>query len=154
MADDRHPLTAALKMGFRKVRHFAEKALRPSRISLQTGRHGTEADTAKPVAQRAQITVSAPLLCAGITTWSSLRHWKVGNGANLAVIGLGGLGHMALKLGRRSARTSSWSRGRRAREHDARRLGADSIVLSTDSAQMAAVSGKFDLIIDTVPSVI
>ena len=96
---------------------------------------------------------AAPLLCAGITTWSPLRHWKVGKGANLAVVGLGGLGHMALKLGKAlGAHVTLFTRSP-GKEGDARRLGADRVVLSTDAKQMDAVSGQFDLIIDTVPYV-
>ena len=96
---------------------------------------------------------AAPLLCAGITTWSPLRHWKAGKGSKVAVIGLGGLGHMALKLAKAlGAHVTLFTRSP-GKEADARRLGADSIVLSSDAAQMAAVTGRFDLIIDTVPYV-
>jgi len=94
---------------------------------------------------------AAPLLCAGITTWSPLRHWKVGRDTRLAVVGLGGLGHMALKLGKvLGAHVTLFTRSP-GKEEDARRLGADRIVVSTDGAQMEAVKGAFDLIIDTVP---
>src|SRR5262249_31095494 len=68
MADDRHPLSAALKVDFREFPHFVEKRLRPSPLSVQTGRHRTVADAAKPVAQRAQVTVSA------IQPWQD-EHW-------------------------------------------------------------------------------
>ena len=96
---------------------------------------------------------AAPLLCAGITTWSPLRHWKVGKGSKVAVVGLGGLGHMALKLAKAlGAEVTLFTRSP-GKEQDARRLGADNIVLSTDAGQMAAVTSHFDLIIDTVPSV-
>lgn len=96
---------------------------------------------------------AAPLLCAGITTWSPLRHWKVGKGSKVAVVGLGGLGHMALKLANAlGAEVTLFTRSP-SKEADARRLGAHHIVLSTDDAQMAAVKGQFDLIIDTVPYV-
>ncbi|HOW77193.1 MAG TPA: NAD(P)-dependent alcohol dehydrogenase [Candidatus Competibacteraceae bacterium] len=96
---------------------------------------------------------AAPLLCAGITTWSPLRHWKIGKGSQVAVIGLGGLGHMALKLASAlDADVTLFTRSP-GKEQDARRLGADSIVLSTDEGQMTAVKGQFDLIIDTVPYV-
>ena len=96
---------------------------------------------------------AAPLLCAGITTWSPLRHWKVGKGSNVAAIGLGGLGHMALKLAKAlGAHVTLFTRSP-GKEQDARRLGADSVVLSTDEGQMAAVKGRFELIIDTVPYV-
>jgi uncharacterized zinc-type alcohol dehydrogenase-like protein len=96
---------------------------------------------------------AAPLLCAGITTWSPLRHWKVNENSKVAVIGLGGLGHMALKFARAmSADVSLFTRSP-SKEEDARRLGAHRIVLSGDEEQMAAAKGQFDLIIDTVPDV-
>lgn len=94
---------------------------------------------------------AAPLLCAGITTWSPLRHWKVGPGTRLGVVGLGGLGHMALKLGKAlGAEVTLFTRSP-GKEADARQLGADHIILSTDKAQMKAARASFDLIIDTVP---
>ena len=96
---------------------------------------------------------AAPLLCAGITTWSPLRHWKVGKGSKVAVIGLGGLGHMALKLAKAlGAHVTLFTRSP-GKEADARRLGAETIVISTDKAQMKAVKGTLDLIVDTVPYV-
>jgi alcohol dehydrogenase (NADP+) len=96
---------------------------------------------------------AAPLLCAGITTWSPLRHWKTGKDSKVAVVGLGGLGHMAIKLAHAlGAHVALFTRSP-GKSEDARRLGADEIVLSTDETQMAGVLGKFDLIIDTVPYV-
>lgn len=93
----------------------------------------------------------APLLCAGITTWSPLRHWKVTKDSQVAVIGLGGLGHMGLKLAKAlGAQVTLFTRSP-GKETDARRLGADEIVISTNKAEMDTVKGKFDLIIDTVP---
>jgi uncharacterized zinc-type alcohol dehydrogenase-like protein len=94
---------------------------------------------------------AAPLLCAGITTWSPLRHWKIGEGSQLAVVGLGGLGHMALKLARALGAEATLFTRSPGKEDDARRLGARHVVLSTDDAQLAAVKNRFDLIIDTVP---
>ncbi len=94
---------------------------------------------------------TAPLLCAGITTWSPLRHWKVGKGSKVAVVGLGGLGHMALKLAKALGANVTLFTRTPGKEKDARRLGADTVVLSTDKGQMAAVNGRFELIIDTVP---
>jgi alcohol dehydrogenase (NADP+) len=95
---------------------------------------------------------AAPLLCAGITTWSPLRHWNVGAGSKVAVVGLGGLGHMALKLAKAlGAEVTLFTRSP-GKEADARRLGADHIVLSTEPEAMDAVKAQFDLIIDTVPT--
>ncbi|MCX6303744.1 MAG: NAD(P)-dependent alcohol dehydrogenase [Bacteroidetes bacterium] len=95
----------------------------------------------------------APLLCAGITTWSPLRHWKVGKGTKVAVVGLGGLGHMAIKLAKGlGAEVTLFSRTP-DKKQDALDLGANEVIISTDNAQMKSVNGKFDLIIDTVPSV-
>lgn len=93
----------------------------------------------------------APLLCAGITTWSPLRHWKVGPQSKVAVVGLGGLGHMAIKLAHAlGAEVTLFTRSA-SKEADAKVLGADHIVLSTDEKQMKAARNQFDLIIDTVP---
>ncbi|HUW52893.1 MAG TPA: NAD(P)-dependent alcohol dehydrogenase [Rhodanobacter sp.] len=94
---------------------------------------------------------AAPLLCAGITTWSPLRHWKVGKGSKVAVVGLGGLGHMGLKFAKAlGAEVTLFTRSP-GKESEARRLGADHVVLSTDPAQMQAVAAQFDFILDTVP---
>lgn len=96
---------------------------------------------------------AAPLLCAGITTWSPLRHWKVKKGDKVAVVGLGGLGHMAIKLAKAlGAHVTLFSRSPE-KEKDAKDLGADAVVISTDEKQMSSVNATFDLIIDTVPYV-
>ena len=93
----------------------------------------------------------APLLCAGITTWSPLKHWNVGKASKVAVVGLGGLGHMAIKLAKGlGAEVTLFSRTP-DKIQDAKELGADYVVISTDENQMKSVRGKFDLIIDTVP---
>jgi len=94
---------------------------------------------------------AAPLLCAGITTWSPLRHWQVGKGSKVAVIGLGGLGHMALKLAKGLGADVALFTRSPGKERDAHRLGANQVVISTDREQMAGEKGRFDLIVDTVP---
>ncbi len=96
---------------------------------------------------------AAPLLCAGITTWSPLKNAKVGPGSKVAVVGLGGLGHMAIKLAHAMGAEVTLLTRSPGKEEDARRLGADRVVISTDAAQMATVAGHFDLIVDTVPYV-
>jgi uncharacterized zinc-type alcohol dehydrogenase-like protein len=93
----------------------------------------------------------APVLCAGITTWSPLRHWKVGKDSKVAVVGLGGLGHMAIKLADAlGAHVTLFSRSAN-KTQDALKLGADRVVMSTDEKQMESVQNNFDVIIDTVP---
>lgn len=93
----------------------------------------------------------APLLCAGVTTWSPLKHWNVKEGSKVAVVGLGGLGHMAIKLAKGlGAEVTLFSRSP-DKIQDALDLGANAVVISTYENEMEAVKGKFDLIIDTVP---
>ncbi len=95
----------------------------------------------------------APLLCAGITTWSPLRHWNVSKDSKVAVVGLGGLGHMAIKLAKGLGADVTLFSRTPGKKHDAFGLGADHVVISTDEEQMESVQGSFDLIIDTVPYV-
>ena len=92
----------------------------------------------------------APLLCAGITTYSPLRHWKVGPGKKVGIVGLGGLGHMALKFAHSfGAHVVQFTTNLRKKE-DALKLGADEVVLSTDPEAMKAHAKSFDFILDTV----
>ncbi len=94
----------------------------------------------------------APLLCAGVTTWSPLRHWDVEPGKTVGIVGLGGLGHMAVKFARALGAyvvLFSTSPGKLA---DAKALGADEAILSTDAEQMAGQKSRFDFILDTVSS--
>jgi len=92
----------------------------------------------------------APLLCAGITTYSPLRHWNVGKGHKLAVLGLGGLGHMAVKFGVSFGAEVTMLSSSPSKKEDARKLGAHKFVLTSDPEQLKAVQGIFDFIIDTV----
>jgi uncharacterized zinc-type alcohol dehydrogenase-like protein len=94
---------------------------------------------------------AAPLLCAGITTYSPLRHWRVGRGSKVAVVGLGGLGHMGVKLAHgmgAEVTVVTRSAGKAAEGHA---LGADHVLLSTDAGAMRAAMGGFDFVLDTVP---
>jgi uncharacterized zinc-type alcohol dehydrogenase-like protein len=93
---------------------------------------------------------AAPLLCAGITTYSPLKHWKVGKGSKVGVVGLGGLGHMALKLAHAFGATVVQFTTSESKRADALRLGADDVVLSNNAEQMKAHAGTFDFILDTV----
>lgn len=92
----------------------------------------------------------APLLCAGITTYSPLRHWKISKGQNVAVLGLGGLGHMAVKLAASMGATVTMLSHTASKEKDAKQLGAHHFVLTTDNEQVKKVMGSFDFILDTV----
>ena len=95
---------------------------------------------------------AAPLLCAGITMYSPLRHWKTGKGTKVGIVGLGGLGHMGIKLGKAMGAEVTLFTRTPGKEQEAKRLGAAHVVLSTDEKRMRAVAGSLDLIIDTVPN--
>lgn len=98
----------------------------------------------------AQLAAVAPLLCAGITTWSPLRHWNAGPGKKVGVVGIGGLGHMGIKLAHAlGAHVVAFTTSESKREA-AKTLGADEVVVSSDAQQMAAHLKSFDLIINTV----
>ncbi|MFC0282337.1 NAD(P)-dependent alcohol dehydrogenase [Camelimonas abortus] len=93
---------------------------------------------------------AAPLLCAGITTWSPLRHWKAGPGKTVGVVGLGGLGHMAVKFARALGAKVVLFTTSPSKVEDGARLGAEEVVLSADAKAVAAWRSKLDLIIDAV----
>ena len=93
---------------------------------------------------------AAPLLCAGITTWSPLRHWKVGPGQTVGIVGLGGLGHMGVKFAHALGAHVVLFTTSAGKVADGRRLGADEVVISTDADAMAQRTRTFDFILDTV----
>lgn len=92
----------------------------------------------------------APLLCAGITTYSPLRHWKVGKGDKVGVVGLGGLGHMGVKLAASMGAEVTMLSHSPSKEADAKRLGAHKFILTSDKTQLKNVNKYFDFILDTV----
>lgn len=92
----------------------------------------------------------APLLCAGITTYSPLRRFKVGKGQRVGVIGLGGLGHMAVKLAASMGAKVTVFSTSSSKEKDAKRLGADAFVITKDSQNLLPLTNQFDLILSTV----
>lgn len=102
------------------------------------------------ISDKLNLAAVAPLLCAGITTYSPLRHWKVGKGHKLAVLGLGGLGHMAVKFGVSFGAEVTVLSTSPSKEEDARKLGAHHFVVTTDEAQLKAATNSFDFILDTV----
>jgi uncharacterized zinc-type alcohol dehydrogenase-like protein len=93
---------------------------------------------------------AAPLLCAGITTYSPLRQWGVGPGKTVGVVGLGGLGHMAVKLARAMGAHVTVFSTSPSKIEDAKRLGAHDVIISKDPDAMAAAAGRFDFILNTV----
>jgi len=96
------------------------------------------------------LAAAAPLLCAGITTYSPLRHWKVGPGQKVGIVGLGGLGHMGVKFARAFGAHVVLFTTSPSKVADGKRLGAHEVVVSTDEKQMAAQAGSFDFILDAV----
>jgi uncharacterized zinc-type alcohol dehydrogenase-like protein len=102
------------------------------------------------ISPKLNLAAVAPLLCAGITTYSPLKHWNVGSGQRVGVIGLGGLGHMALKFARAfGARVTQFTTSP-GKEQDAIRLGAHEVILTRDPAALKKLAGSFHFIIDTV----
>jgi uncharacterized zinc-type alcohol dehydrogenase-like protein len=102
------------------------------------------------VSPKLELQAVAPLLCAGITTYSPLMHWKVGKGQKLGVVGLGGLGHMAVKFGAALGAEVTVISTSASKQNDAARLGAHNFLVSTDSDAVARSADKFDFILDTV----
>ena len=102
------------------------------------------------VSDKLDLAAVAPLLCAGITTYSPLRHWNVGAGHKVAVLGLGGLGHMAVKFAAAFGAEVTMLSTSPEKEEDAKRLGAHKFVLTSDPDQLKAMRGYFDFIVDTV----
>jgi alcohol dehydrogenase (NADP+) len=107
-----------------------------------------EAFTLK-ISPKLDLPAVAPLLCAGITTYSPLRHWEIGKGHRVGVVGLGGLGHMALKFAHAFGAHVTQFTTSPGKERDAMRLGADEVVVTRDPAALKKLAGSFNFIIDT-----
>ena len=102
------------------------------------------------IAQGQPLERVAPLLCAGITLYSPLRHWNAGKGQQVGIVGLGGLGHMGVKLAAAMGAEVTVFSTSKSKEADAKRLGAAHFALSSDKAGMAALKDRFDLVISTI----
>jgi alcohol dehydrogenase (NADP+) len=102
------------------------------------------------ISDKLPLAAAAPLLCAGVTTWSPLKHWGAGKGKKVGVVGLGGLGHMAVKFSHAFGAHTVMFTTTAAKAEDARRLGADEVVVGNDATALKAHASSFDLIIDTV----
>ncbi|MBC8140618.1 MAG: NAD(P)-dependent alcohol dehydrogenase [Armatimonadetes bacterium] len=94
---------------------------------------------------------AAPILCAGVTTYSPLKHWKVSPGQKVGVVGLGGLGHMAVKLAVAMGAYVTVFTTHKEKEDDAFALGASGVIIESDKAAMASQERSFDFILDTIP---
>jgi alcohol dehydrogenase (NADP+) len=102
------------------------------------------------VSEKLDLAAVAPLLCAGITTYSPLRNWKVGPGQKVGVVGLGGLGHMAVKFAHAFGAHTVLFTTSASKVEDAKRLGADEVVISKNPEEMAKHAQSFDFILNTV----
>ncbi len=102
------------------------------------------------VPENLDLAATAPLLCAGITTYSPLKHWKVSHGKKVGIVGIGGLGHMGVKLAKAMGAEVIVFTTSPSKIDDARRLGADDVVLSKDKDQMARYHGKLHFVLDAV----
>ncbi len=92
----------------------------------------------------------SPLLCAGITTYSPLRHWKIGKGDRVGVVGIGGLGHMAIKIAHAMGAHVVVFTSSESKDHDAKRLGANEVVISKHEQEIKKYNNSLDFIINTV----
>lgn len=102
------------------------------------------------VPENLDLAATAPLLCAGITTYSPLKHWQVGPGKKVGIVGIGGLGHMGIKIAKAMGAHVVVFTTSLSKTEDAKRLGADEVVLSTDKAQMAQHAKSLHFILDCV----
>ena len=94
---------------------------------------------------------AAPILCAGITTYSPLKHYGVKPGHKVGILGMGGLGHMGIKFAKAMGAEVTLFTRSQAKGEEARRQGADHVIVSTDEAQMRDAAGRFDFLLDTIP---
>ncbi|MBB4802843.1 putative zinc-type alcohol dehydrogenase-like protein [Flavobacterium nitrogenifigens] len=102
------------------------------------------------ISDKLNLAAVAPLLCAGITTYSPLKHWKVGPGQKVGIVGIGGLGHMGIKIAKAMGAHVVVFTTSLSKTDDAKRLGADEVVLSTDETQMAQHARSLNFILDCV----
>lgn len=129
----------------------------PDRISGETTQGGyskhivVREEFVLRLSEKLDLAKAAPILCAGITTYSPLRTWNVGEGSRVGVIGLGGLGHMAVKLAVAMGADVTVISRSKSKEDEAKKLGAKGILASTDDNDMQQFANHFDVIIDTAP---
>ena len=132
----------------------------PTRVTKKTGKTLTYGGYSNNIVVREEFVLKvptnldlaavAPLLCAGITTFSPLHHWKVSRGQKVGIVGLGGLGHMGVKIARAMGANVTVFTTSDSKREDAKRLGAHEAVLSRSESEMKNAAGSFDFILDTV----
>lgn len=103
------------------------------------------------IPEKLNLASAAPILCAGITTYSPLKHYGVKAGDKVGVLGMGGLGHMGIKFAKAMGAEVTLFTRSASKAEEGRRQGADHVVISTDEAQMQAVAGTFNFLLDTIP---
>ncbi|MGV0996705.1 NAD(P)-dependent alcohol dehydrogenase [Empedobacter falsenii] len=127
-----------------------EKHLNKQTFGGYSERIVVDEDFVLRIPENLDLAATAPLLCAGITTWSPLRHWNVGEGTKVGIVGIGGLGHMGVKLAKAMGAHVVVITTSPSKVEDAMRLGADEVVLSTDEEQMKANANTLHFILDCV----
>jgi uncharacterized zinc-type alcohol dehydrogenase-like protein len=148
------PCRRGLEQFCEKVCAFTYNGTEMDRTTVTYGGYSTEIVVAEKFALKIPAGLdpagAAPLLCAGITTYSPLREWNCKKGDRVGVVGLGGLGHMALKLAASMGAEVTMLSTSRAKEADARRMGAAGFEITKDEKTFEKLAGRFDLIIDTI----
>lgn len=135
--------------GFTGTYNSADKHLKTQTFGGYSQSIVVDEDFVLRVPENLDLSATAPLLCAGITTYSPLRHWNAGPGKRVGVVGIGGLGHMAIKLAHAMGAHVVVFTTSQSKKADAKRLGADDVILSNDEIQMQQ-SQKLDFILDAV----
>src|SRR5690606_20224 len=138
------------EMGNIQTYNGADKHLNKQTFGGYSERIVVDQDFVLHVPENLDLAAAAPLLCAGVTTWSPLNHWKVGPGQKVGSVGMGGLGHMGVKLAKAMGAEVVVITTSPTKVEDAKRLGADQVILSTDKEQMKANRNSLHFILDCV----
>lgn len=128
----------------------ADKHLNKQTFGGYSERVVVDQDFVLRVPENLDLAATAPLLCAGVTTWSPLKHWKIGPGQKVGIVGIGGLGHMGVKLAKALGAYVVVITTSPSKIEDAKRLGADEVILSTDKGQMEANANTLHFVLDCV----
>lgn len=138
------------EMGNIQTYNGADKHLNKQTFGGYSERIVVDQDFVLRMPENLDLAAAAPLLCAGVTTWSPLKHWNVGPGQKVGIVGIGGLGHMGVKLAKAMGAEVVVITTSPSKVDDAKRLGADDVILSTDTEQMKANNNSLHFILDCV----